>query len=99
MNPMSARREDEVLKGSERETLHPATVTSKQPVSEDEAFREVAPGKIVCLRCGKSYKQLGALSNHLKKNHGILDVVFYKCSNCGGSFDTKKQLTRHEEKC
>ena len=99
MNPMSERRDNEVLKGSERETLCPATETSKQSIAEDEAFRQVAPGKVVCLKCGRSYKQLGALSNHLMKNHGIVDVVFYKCSKCGDSFNTQKQLTRHEETC
>ena len=83
-----------------------AQVTARllSPVEEDSKEEQHDPVSVpyvsqengfVCGFCGKLYKRLGPLKNHLAKNHDSGSSLSYTCQKCDKDFDIKKKLTRH----
>ena len=52
---------------------------------------------LVCSYCAKKYKRLGDMKKHLMKNHDVEQPIMFLCEKCKKSFDTQKQLSRHNK--
>ena len=70
-----------------------------EPINPPQPYLELENGTLSCAYCGKNYKLIGSLKNHLAKNHALIDVVTFQCAVCRKCFDTKFKLTRHNKTC